>query len=180
MNQSPCRMLRRCAATAALACLATAVAAQAPKWKSFSYPEVGFRASFPSAPQADSRSQPAATGPIEFHSYCSQVTETSLCVAVFVHGPEATGLGPEFFVERIKQGVLAGDKTTKISETPIELDGYKGVALEAENPLIHTSTRIFLVGDTVYQSMVTSPVAGNYTDTARFLDSFRLIPRTQK
>jgi len=179
MNLSPCRMLRRSAATA-LVCLAAGLAAQAPKWKPYSYPADGFRTSFPSAPQLDSRSQPAATGPIEFHSYCAQVAETSLCVAVFEHGAQATGLGPELLLERIKQGVLAGDKTRKLSETPIELDGHKGVALEVENPLIHTSTRIFLVGDIVYQTLVTNPVAGNYADTVRFLDSFRLIPRAQR
>jgi hypothetical protein len=173
-------MLRQCAATAALVCLAAALAAQTSKWKSVSDPDLGFRASFPSAPQADSKSQAAATGPIEFHSYCAQVKETSLCVAVFVHGPEATGLGPELFLDRIKQGVLAGDKTIKISETPIELDGHKGVALETDNPFIHTSTRIFLVGGLVYQTMVTYPVAGKYAETVRFLDSFHLIQRAQK
>ncbi len=171
---------RRCAATAALACLAAFLAAQEPKWKSYSYPEIGFRAAFPSAPQLDTRSQPAATGPIEFRSYCAQDSATYLCVAIFEHGPEATGLGPELFLERIKQGVLAGDKTKKILETLIELDGRKGVALEAENSLIHTSTRIYLVGGTVYQTLVTFPVAGQYAETARFLDSFRLIPRAQK
>jgi hypothetical protein len=101
-------------------------------------------------------------------------------VAVIVHGAQATGLDPDALLERVKQGVLAGDKTKKLSETPIALDERKGVALETENDTIHTSTRIYLVGDVIYQTIVTSPVAGKYADTARFLDSFRLIPRVPK
>jgi hypothetical protein len=181
MMMQPSRSaLRRYAATAVLVCFAVALFAQTPKWKSYSYPADGFRASFPTAPQLESKSQPAGAGPIELHSYCAQLSTGNLCVAVIVHGAQATGLDPDSLLERVKQGVLAGDKTKKLSETPIALDERKGVALETENETIHTSTRIYLVGDTVYQTLVTSPVAGKYADTARFLDSFRLIPRVPK
>jgi len=180
MTHPPRSALGRYAATAALACLAAALAAQEPKWKSYSYPEDGFRASFPSAPQLDTKSQPAGAGAIELHTYCVQLSPAYLCVAVFLHGAQATGPDPDIMMGRVKQGVLAGDKTRKLSETPITLDDRKGVALEAENDTIHTSTRIYLVGDIVYQTLVTSPIAGKYADTARFLDSFRLIPRVAK
>jgi hypothetical protein len=176
----PCRTLRRYAATAALVCFVAALAAQTPKWKSYSYPADGFRASFPAAPQLDIKSQPAGAGPIELHSYCAHLSAGDLCVAVFAHGAQATGLDPDALLERVKQGVLAGDKTKKLSETPIALDERKGVALETENDTIYTSTRIYLVGDVIYQTIVTSPVAAKYADTAQFLDSFRLIPRVPK
>jgi len=180
MMHPPCSAIRRYAATAVLVCFAAALAAQTPKWKSYSYPADGFRATFPTAPQLDTKTQPAGTGPIELHSYCALLSAGDLCVAVIVHGAQATGLDPDSLLERVKQGVLAGDKTKKLSETPIALDERKGVALETENDTIHTSTRIYLVGDVIYQTIVTSPVASKYADTARFLDSFRLIPRVPK
>jgi hypothetical protein len=180
MMHPPPSAFRRHAAAVVLVCFAAALTAQTQKWKSYSNAEDGFRASFPSAPQVDTKSQPAGAGPIEFHSYCAQQSYTYLCVAVFVHGTQATGMDPDTLLERIKLGVLAGDKTKKLSETPIALGDHKGVALEVENDVIHTSTRIYLVGDTVYQTLVTSPVASKYAYTTQFLDSFRLISRVQR
>jgi hypothetical protein len=36
-----------------------------------------------------------------------------------------------------------------------------------------------MVGDTLYQTLVVSPLGSNYAETARFLDSFQLIPRVR-
>lgn len=180
MKQPALRTPHRCfAITAALICFAAALGAGTPKWKSYSYPVDGFSASFPSAPQEDQKSQFAAAGFIELHSYCTQLSATDLCVIVFDHAAQATGLDPDALLDLIKQGALAGAQTQKLSETPIALDGHKGVVLETESGSVHTSTRIYLVGDTVYQTMVTSPVADKYAGTTRFLDSFRLIRRDQ-
>jgi hypothetical protein len=37
-----------------------------------------------------------------------------------------------------------------------------------------------MVGSTLYQTLVVAPLGKPYADTARFLDSFQLIPRTAK
>jgi hypothetical protein len=44
---------------------------------------------------------------------------------------------------------------------------------------MHFYARIYLVGDTLYQTLVASPFGSNYADKARFLDSFELIPRAR-
>lgn len=163
----------------ALLCLAAALNAQSGKWKAYKYPELGFRASFPTEPKVEQNKKEAKSGSILLSSYCAQVADTTLCVAVIDQGSEATGLSPEAILERTKMGVLAAPKTHKINQVDIDLDGHKGVELEAESDTIHTFTRIYLVDKTLYQTIVTLPVGNHYPFTGRFLDSFKLMTRSR-
>jgi len=115
---------------------------EAPKWKSFSIPKLDSAPHFHPRPRPNSRSSPPPP-PHRIPFLCSQLRDLSLRGRSFVHG---RGHGPRsgVFCGTDQAGRSGRRQDTKISETPIELDGYKGVALEAENPLIHTSTRIFL------------------------------------
>jgi hypothetical protein len=167
---------------AALVLLA-ASAVQAQKLESFSYPADGFRASFPAEPQLQKSSQQAKSGAIELRSYCSQSGDNHFCVVVIANGVEATGLVPEMIVELIKQGVITSPKTHKLSESPISVDGHPGVTVEAESDTLHTSSRIFAVGETIYQLLLQSPVPVDKTirplDPTRFYNSFKLINRKE-
>jgi hypothetical protein len=158
-----------------------AAGVQAQKLQSFSYPEDGFKASFPAEPQLVKKSQAGKTGSIELHSYCSLAGDASFCVVVISNGVEATGLAPEMMVQLVKQGVLTSPGTHKVSDTPVDLDGHTGVALEAASDATHTSTRIYAVGETVYQTIVTTALpaskAEKPVDAARFFGSFKLIGR---
>ena len=51
------------------------------------------------------------------------------------------------------------------------------VEFEAENDSMHFSARIYLVGSTLYQTLIASPLGTPYVSSTRFLDSFQLIPR---
>ncbi len=42
---------------------------------------------------------------------------------------------------------------------------------------MHFYARIYLVGTTLYQTLIASPLGGPYAGTTTFLDSFQLIPR---
>ena len=170
----------RFAVCAALLCLAITLNAQTGKWKTYKYPADGFRASFPSEPKLEQSKKEAKSGSILMNSYCAQLSDTYLCVAMIDQGPEATGLRPEVLLERTKLGVLAAPKTRKLNQLEIDLDGHKGVELETENDTVHTFTRIYLVDRVLYQTMVIFPIAGRYPDTSRFLYSFKLIARARK
>lgn len=172
-------LLNRFAVCAALLCLAGALNAQSENWKTYKYPADGFRASFPSEPKLEQSKKEAKLGSILMNSYCAQVLDTYLCVAMIDQGPEATGLSPEVLLERTKLGVLAAPKTRKLNQQEIDLDGHKGVEIETENDTVHTFTRIYLVDRVLYQTIVTFPVAGQYPNTNRFLDSFKLIARAR-
>jgi hypothetical protein len=153
----------------------------AQKLQSFSYPADGFRASFPAEPQLEKKSQPAKSGSIDLHSYCSQSGDDHYCIVVIENGVEATGLVPEMMVELVKQGVLTSPNTHKVSDSPISVDGHPGVTVEAQSDTTHYSSRIFAVGETIYQLLVESPVPADKTirplDPSRFYNSFKLINR---
>ena len=174
------RLVRRFAFCTALLCLATALSAQTDKWKTYKYPADGFHAAFPSEPKLEQTQKEAKLGSILMNSYCAQIAETSLCVAVIDQGPEATGLTPQMLFERTKLGVVAAPKTHKINDSEITLDGHKGAEIETESDALHAFTRIYLVDTTLYQTIVTFPLKRRYADTNRFLDSFKLISRTRK
>ena len=171
---------RRIALSAILLCLATALNAQTEKWTTYKYPADGFRVTFPSAPKLEPTQKQAKAGTILMNSYCAQISTTNLCVAVIDHGPEATGLIPEILMGRAKLGVLSAPKTRKLNQVAIDLDGHKGIELEAESDTLHTITRIYIVGDVLYQTMVTYPVGNQYPRANRFLDSFKFIERVRK
>ena len=172
---------RRIAICAALLSVATALNAQAEKeqWKTFKYPADGFRINFPSEPKLEQQKKPTKAGTILMNSYCAQLSETHLCVAVIDQGPEATGFTPDALFERTRLAVISAPKTHKLNESDIDLDGHKGVDLETENDSVHIFTRIYLVDRTLYQTMVTVPLNGRYPGTEHFLNSFKLMARVR-
>jgi len=174
------RLARRFTFCAALLCLPAVLHAQTDKWKTYKYPADGFHAAFPSEPKLEQSQKEAKLGSIMMNSYCAQIAETSLCIAVIDQGPEATGLTPAMLFERTKLGVVAAPKTHKVNDSNINLDGHKGAEIETESDTLHVFTRIYLVDETLYQAIVTFPIKGRYADTNRFLDSFKLISRTRK
>lgn len=173
-------LARHLAVSAALFCLAAALSAQTDQWKSYKYPADGFRASFPSEPKLEKTQKEAKLGSILMNSYCAQIEETSLCVAVIDQGPEATGLTADMLFERTKLAVVAAPKTRKINDSDITLDGHKGTEIETANETLHQFTRVYLVDGTIYQAIVICPLQHRYPDAARFLDSFKLIARARK
>lgn len=178
----------RSAFLAALLAVAASLGAQTPaapaapvlNWKTYSYPAFGFRVSFPVEAKLDEKKQEAPNGTIQFTSYCAQVANTSLCAAVIDQGPEATGLTTDVLLGRMKMSLEFAPKTTTLHEKDFELDGHKGVEVETQNDSLHITTRIYLVNNTLYQTMVMAPLTDNFSGTGRFLDSFRLIPRTKE
>ncbi|MFZ1087374.1 MAG: hypothetical protein WAN35_20615 [Terracidiphilus sp.] len=154
-------------------------AAQAVNWKTYSYPALGLRVAFPAEPKLDEEKQGSALGNIVFTSYCAQVGNAYLCAAVIDQGPEATGLTPEALMDRMMMGIEFVANTKTLNEKKIELDGHGGEEVETISDKVRITTRVYLVDNTLYQTMVTVPVTEKYADTARFLDSFRLIRRSK-
>jgi hypothetical protein len=170
---------RRFAVAVAVLCFAAALSAQAPEWKSYNYPSEGFRASFPSEPQLQKRDVPTKAGAFELRSYIAQVSSYALFVGVCDYGAQANGTDPDVLLQGAKQGALTNSNSHLVSENKVTLGIYHGIQFEAESDAAHFSARIYMVGDTLYQSLVVSPIGKIYPDTTRFLDSFQLIPRVR-
>jgi hypothetical protein len=193
MMYSAHRVVNRCIAVAVstlcFAALLTAQASSAPapaapsaqtvEWKTYSYPEDGFSVSFPSQPQLKKSSLDTKTGEIEVRTYLV-ILQPAWVVAVIDYGEQAANADPDTLLELGKQGALSSSSAHLLSEKKITLDGHHGLQFEAESSVAHFSSRIYLVGGTLYQTMVVSDPSDKSAETARFLDSFQLIARIAK
>jgi len=160
-------------------CFGVALGAQAQEWNSYSNPADGFRASFPTAPELQKRNVPTDAGTFELRSYIAQVDPYAFFIGVCDYGAQANGKDPDTMLQGAKQGALENSSSHLVSENKITLGIYHGIQFEAESNDAHFSARIYMVGDTLYQVLVVSPVGKIHADTARFLDSFQLIPRVR-
>ncbi len=169
---------RNIAVGVAVLCCAAALSAQA--WKTYSYPADGFSASYPSEPELQKRDVPTDAGSFELRSYLVQDGQVAMFIGVCDYGQQVAGRDPDSVLQGAKDGALSNSKSHLVSEKKITLGVYHGVEFEAESDAAHFSARIYLVGTTLYQTLVVTPLGKPYPDTARFLDSFQLIPRGVK
>jgi hypothetical protein len=174
------RRIMQCRTTVCVAvlCFAAAVGAQTTEWKSYSYPADGFQASYPSAPEITKRDIPTDAGSFELRSYIAQVSPVALFIGVCDYGSQAAGKDPQTMLQGAKNGALTNSSSHLMSEKKITLGVYPGIEFEAESDAAHFTARIYIVGTTLYQTLVVVPLGKPYDDTTRFLDSFQLIART--
>jgi hypothetical protein len=66
-----------------------------------------------------------------------------------------------------------------LKETKITLGANPGLQFEAENSSTHFTARMYMVGATLYETLVVSPLNKPFDQTGRFLDSFQLVTRTK-
>ena len=157
---------------------ATAQSPQPPVWKTYSYPADGFSASYPSVPDLQKKEVPTDAGTFELRSYIGTDGEVAMFVGICDYGSKTNGQDPDALLQGAKNGALQNSSSHLLSETKITLGIYHGLTFEAESDQAHFSARIYMVGSTLYQTLVVSPLGKPYADSARFLDSFQLIPRT--
>jgi hypothetical protein len=158
---------------------AASVAAQTPGWKTYTYPADGFSASYPSEPGFQKKNVPTDAGTFELRAYLAEDGQSALFVGVCDYGSAAAGRDPGTLLQGAKNGAVSNVSGRLVSEKRMTLGTYPGVEFEAENDSFHFSARVYLVGTTLFQSLVAYPIGKQYDGAARFLDSFQLIPRVQ-
>jgi hypothetical protein len=149
-------------------------------WKPYPVPSDGFSASFPSRPSSDKQNVPAGAGTVEYHSYTAEDNSTTLIAGVTDFGPALAGKDPDAILQGAKNGAVTNSKGKLVSEKPITLGANHGIAFEIDSDSARVTARVYLVGTSIYEMIVASPLNSNYADTARFLDSLKLIDRDGK
>jgi hypothetical protein len=187
VHRTKARAAHSVAAYAVLLCAAAALAAQSPagaapspEWKVYSYAVDGFSATFPAAPEANKKEIPTESGNFEMRYYLVQDGGTALIVGVCDYGAVVSGRDPDTVLAGAQKGALDNVQAHLVSSQQITLGAYKGVEFEGENTALHLSARLYFVGTTLYQTLIARPIDQPYADTARFLDSFKLIARVNK
>jgi hypothetical protein len=167
-------------ALAFLVVLATA-AASAQTMTQYQYPSDGFRASYPSEPRLDKHNVPTDAGTFELRSYVAEPGQAALFIGVCDYGSSVSGSDPAKLLQGAKNGALQNSKSHLVdgSEKLFTFQGYPALEFQAESDAGHFRARIYMVGTTLYQTLVVAPLGSPYPGTQQFLDSFALIPRAK-
>ncbi len=150
----------------------------APEWKTYRYPADGFSASYPSAPEVQKRDVPTDAGSFELRSYIVEASDSAMFVGICDYGAAVAGKDLDEELEGAKSRALTNSKIHLVSENKITFGVYHGLEFESESDSAHLNARIHIVGTTLNQTLVVSPIGKPYPGIKRFLDSFQLIPRT--
>jgi hypothetical protein len=162
----------------ALLSLAAALGAQAPQWKTYSYPADGFSASFPGEPTLQKKDVPTEKGNFELRAYLVEDGQAAVFVGVCDYGTAISDRTPDQVLDGAQQGAIDNVSAHLLRGKTITLGAYPGREFEAENDTMHFYARVYLVGTTLYQTLTAAPLGSPYAGTITFIDSFQLIPRT--
>jgi hypothetical protein len=156
-----------------------ALGAQAQQWKTYSYPADGFSAAFPGEPQFSKRDVPTEKGSFELRAYLVEDGQAAVYVGVCDYGAAISDRTSDQVLDGAQQGAIDNVKAHLLRGKVITFgaSAYPGREFEAENDSMHFYARIYLVGTTLYQTLIASPLGTPYVSATTFLDSFRLIPR---
>jgi hypothetical protein len=170
-------LFKRFTLAVALFSFAAAISAQAQQWKTYSYPADGFRAAFPAEPTMQKQNVPTNKGSFELRAYLMEDGQAALYVGVCDYGSAISDRTPDQVLNGAQQGAIDNVKAHLVSGKTITFGAYPGRVFEAENDSMHFSARIYLVGSTLYQTLIAAPFGNPYVNATTFLDSFQLIPR---
>src|ERR1035438_7390614 len=115
---------------------------------------------------------PTDKGSFALRAYLVEDGQAALYVGVCDYGSAISDRTPDQVLDGAQQGALDNVKAHLVSGKKITFGAYPGREFEAENDTLHFSARIYLVGATLYQTLIASPPGGPYVSTTRFLDSF--------
>jgi hypothetical protein len=90
-------------------------------------------------------------------------------------------VGEQELLESARDGAVAGARGRLLVDEPRELAGVPGRHLEIDSDggRVRVSGRLYVVGRRLYQVFATvAPVEAESAEVQRFLDSFRILPRT--
>jgi hypothetical protein len=142
------------------------------RWKDYVFDQDGFAISAPARPTVGRRVIATEFGPVDMHDYDIGLGDSgALGVYVSDHGNDMLKVDPKL----VLRSCISGG--TLISEREISLQGFPGLAWEAEDKKAHYTWRAYAVRTKVYQVLVVTPIGKPYDGTARFQNSFRLLAK---
>ena len=105
---------------------ATAPAAQAPEWKTYSYPADGFSASLPLEPIVQKKDVPTEKGSFEMHVYMMQETDSALVVMACDYGDAIAGRDADSILHGAQEGAISNVRGHLIREKKLPWAPIRG------------------------------------------------------
>jgi hypothetical protein len=150
-------------------------------WTEFSSTDGAFSVLMPGTPTEQTQTQDTDWGPIEVHMFTVEQGDVAYLVGYNVF-PAAViqAVSPAQLLDSARDGQVETVKGTLLSEEVITLDANPGrdleIQVEGEDGTSSLRSRLFLVGDRLYQLVVAGPKGqSTSSNTIKFLDSFELV-----
>ena len=153
--------------------------AQTADWKQYTYSDDGFQASYPSPPDLQKKSVQTSAGEFELRSYSAAAADTQLIIGVCDYGTAVADKSSYQMLLGAKNSMLSNSASHLVSEKKIALGTNPGAQFEAENSATHFTVRMFMVGTTLYEALVISPINKPFDQSDHFFDSFQFVTRTK-
>lgn len=137
--------------------------------------EGGFSVSMPGEPNEETQTVPTEAGDIEVHMFSVESGGTAYLVGYSDYPPDLVEMvDSEVLLDSARDGAV--DDGTLVSEESITLDDYPGRSLtvDTSDEDIMVFARIFLVGNRLYQVVVSTGEDALTEDMSGFFDSFKL------
>jgi hypothetical protein len=152
--------------------------------KEFKSASGGFSILVPATMEESTQDVVNADGTLVLHGFVGG-SETKRYIVGYVDYPDESvkTTGVEALLARSRADLIGTDGATVIAEKSISLDGNPGLEISFDsgvntNPQLTIKTRIYLVGNRLYQIMVAVPKADVETEEINsYLQSFKLLPR---
>jgi hypothetical protein len=150
-------------------------------WSEFSSAEGAFSVLMPGTPTEQTQTQDTELGTIDVHSFTFEQNGVAYLVGYNIFPAAVTEAAtPDSMLDGARGGQVEAVKGTLMNEEEITLGAYLGrdleIQIENSDGTSSLRSRIFLVGDRLYQVMVVGPKGQSTSpDTTKFLDSFKLV-----
>ncbi len=148
------------------------------EWKTYTYESDAFAIAAPQAPTFSQSNTSTAAGTIQMHNYIVELgNSAALLVSVAEYGSSMRNADPRKVLQGGRDGALQSTNGHVISERSVSLEGYPGLAMEAENATTHFSVHFYLVRTRLFQTLVVTPIGTPFPDTDRFHNSLHLLSK---
>lgn len=146
-------------------------------------PEDGsFRAELPGAAERVQRQLETPVGPAPIQIWVHQDGERAFMVGYTEYPEKVRGsVAAEELLDSARDGAVAQVAGKLLLDEPRELGEVRGkrIAIDADGGRVRVRGDLFVVGRRLYQVLATTePQETDSAEVTRFLDSFRLLPRS--
>jgi len=153
--------------------------ANQPDWLEFAVPEGGFTILMPGKPEKEiiPVTIPGEETSMYFYSFTSPEGTAFIASYSDMNLDVASEDKVKMFLDGVREGQVKSNKANKlIAEKSITLAGYPGREFTIKTPAGITISRVYLVGNRVYQLFFVKPAGYQDGEKSgqRFLDSFKL------
>ena len=149
-------------------------------WTEFTSAEGAFSVLMPGTPAEQTQAQDTDLGPIDVHMYTFEGGDVAYLIGYNVFPAAVIDAStPAAILDGARDGQVETVKGTLVNESEITLGTYPGrdleIQVEGSDGASSLRTRLFMVGDRLYQLVVAGPKGQSTSpDTIKFLDSFKL------